>query len=291
MEATGSPNQALFFVLAYLPLQQLLVTSQVCKSFRDAISDDVLIWLNLVVERPLSLRLTDQILIKLASKASGRLGTLALLDCVKITDEGLLRVVNANPLLNKLYVPGCTGLTPEGTGEVVKTLAATSSTFSSLKINGIYNINKEDFLILQSNIFDTTKAKPRFYHMYSSSSFRSLDEDARAIDVEICPKCKEVKLVFHCPKENVCKGCFQCIPRCEVCGRCISKQDEDEFGETICNDIVCLNCWLCLPKCNHCNKPFCPRHAGEQGFDHLGSQEFICWICQTKSSTNNWEEN
>lgn len=263
--------------------------SLVSKSLRDAIRDDVLVWQNLVVEKPLSLRLTDQILMIITSKAHGRLRTLALLNCTKITDEGLLKVVIANPLFTKLYVPGCTGLTPEGLLRAVKTLTAKSTAFISLKINGIYNIKKEHLLILQPYIPNTTKSKPRFYHKYSSSSFCSLDEDARSIDVEICPKCKEVKLVFHCPKETACTGCFQCIPRCEVCGTCISDEDEDEQGDTICNDTVCLDCWLRLPKCNHCNKPFCPRHANEE-LDLVGSQGFICEICQTNSLAQNWLE-
>lgn len=98
-----SPHEALFFVLAYLPLQELLLMTQVTKSFRDFIKDDVLVWLNIVVEKPLSLRFTDDMLTKVASNAHGRLQTLALLNCHKITDEGLLTVVNANPFLVKVF--------------------------------------------------------------------------------------------------------------------------------------------------------------------------------------------
>lgn len=263
--------------------------SQVCKSIRDSIRDDVLVWLDLVVEKPLSRRLTDRILINITSKAHGRLRTLALLNCFKITDDGLLKVVIANPLLTKLYVPACTGLTPEGVLRAVETLAAKSTNSIRIKINGIYNIKKEHLLILQSCITKTTESKPRFYHKYWNSSFRSIDEDARMMDVEVCPKCGEIKLVFHCPKETECIGCIQCIPRCDVCGRCVSDEDEDNQGETICNDIVCLDCWLRLPKCNHCNKPFCSRHAGEQ-LDPLGSQGFVCEDCQAKSLTQHGQE-
>uniref|UniRef100_A0A803N2Y5 F-box domain-containing protein n=1 Tax=Chenopodium quinoa TaxID=63459 RepID=A0A803N2Y5_CHEQI len=249
MEVAGPPHQALYFVLAYLPLQQFLQMSQLCKSLRDSIRDDVLVWLNLVVEKPLSRRLTDRILMNITSKAHGRLRTLALLNCFKITDDGLLKVVIANPLLTK----------------------------------------KEHLLILESCITKTPENKPRFYHKYWSSSFRSIDEDARMIDVEVCPKCEEVKLVFHCPKETECIGCIQCILRCEVCGRCVSDEDEDDQGETICNDVVCLDCWLRLPKCNHCNKPFFPRHADEQ-LGPLGSLGFVCEVCQAKSLTQHGQE-
>ena len=74
MESSGPPHQALSLVLAYLPLYELLSMNQVCKSFRDAINNDVLIWLDIIVERRLSLRLTyETSLIKIASKADGRL--------------------------------------------------------------------------------------------------------------------------------------------------------------------------------------------------------------------------
>ena len=161
-------------------------------------------------------------------------------------------------------------------------LAAQSIVFISLKISGIYNISKEDLFTLQSYVSQSTQKQPIFYHNYWSSSFRSVDEHNSVIDVEICPKCEEVKLVFDCPKESDCRGCLQCITRCIVCGRCISEQDADEQGDTLCNDSVCLDCWLCLPKCNHCNKPFCPRHTHKQ-LNHHGSEGFVCNVCQAKS--------
>ena len=102
MEDEGSAHEALFYVLSYLPLHQLLIMSQVSKSIRDVIRDDILIWLHIVVKNPLSRRLTDDILIQITSKARGRLRTLALLDCVNITDAGILQVVHANRVLNKV---------------------------------------------------------------------------------------------------------------------------------------------------------------------------------------------
>ncbi|KAJ8447698.1 hypothetical protein Cgig2_031752 [Carnegiea gigantea] len=60
-EFPGSPHQALSLVLAYLPLYELLSMNQACKPFRDAITNDVLIWLDIIVERRLSLCLNDEI--------------------------------------------------------------------------------------------------------------------------------------------------------------------------------------------------------------------------------------
>ncbi len=77
----GSPHEALFLVIAYLPLFELLAMSEVCMSLRDAVQKDVLPWLNIIVERPLSLRLSDEILMMITSKATGRLKTLVLMNC------------------------------------------------------------------------------------------------------------------------------------------------------------------------------------------------------------------
>ena len=99
---SGPPHQALSLVLAYLSLYELLSMNQAGKSFRDAITNDVLIWLDIIIERRLGLRLTDESLIKIASRANGRLQNLALLNCVRITDVGLMRVVNENPHISKV---------------------------------------------------------------------------------------------------------------------------------------------------------------------------------------------
>ena len=101
-KASGPPHEALSLVLAYLPLYELLSMNQACKSFRDAITNDILIWLEIIVERRLSFRITDESLIKIASKANGRPQNLTLLNCVRITDAGLMRVVNENPHISKV---------------------------------------------------------------------------------------------------------------------------------------------------------------------------------------------
>ncbi|KAJ8447699.1 hypothetical protein Cgig2_031753 [Carnegiea gigantea] len=250
---------------AYLPLYELLSMNQACKPFRDAITNDVLIWLDIIVERRLSLCLTDESLIKIASKANGRLQNLALLSCVRITDGGLMRVVNENPHISKLYVPRCTSLTPEGVIRAVTTLTEGSNCLTSVKINGIYNLNQH-LQALESNLPKGQDREPRFYHKYDNYSFRSLDKDTRPIDVEMCPKCQMVRLVFDCGRKSCgdrCRGCLHCFSRCAGCGRCITDAD-DELEKTICLDYLCLDCWLSLLKCNHCTRPFCPRHADEE---------------------------
>ncbi|GAB2279961.1 hypothetical protein Dimus_014597 [Dionaea muscipula] len=290
----GSPHEAVFLVLAYLPLYELLVTGRVCRSLRHAVDNDVLLWLNLVVQEPLNRRISDHELIQFTSISHGRLATLALINCTRITDQGLLTVVATNPLISKLLVPGCTGLTPDGILTAVKSLTH----LRCLHVNGIYNLNQEHLQMLQSHLLlplgsENQNLTARFYHDFGDRGC------CRPIDVEICPTCNQVKMVFDCPREECrtrfmlrqCKGCYQCIARCVECGTCLpgDADDESQF-DAACLDFLCSKCWFRLPKCNHCNKPYCRRHAGDRKSPD-GSAGFICSICnlQHLSSTFNEE--
>ncbi|KAH7570913.1 hypothetical protein JRO89_XS05G0221700 [Xanthoceras sorbifolium] len=101
-EAEQQPHEALFLVLAYLPLYELLVMSEACIALREAVSRDVLPWLNIVVPKILCSRVSDEALMKITSKSDGRLTTLSLINCVKITDVGLQRVIQNNPFIDQV---------------------------------------------------------------------------------------------------------------------------------------------------------------------------------------------
>lgn len=100
-DQTG-PHGALFLVLSYLQLRELLAFQRVCRLFRDAIAGDSFLWQHVVVEPPLSFQLTDDALLKVTAKAEGKLKSLVLLDCWKITDAGLLQVADRNPGITKV---------------------------------------------------------------------------------------------------------------------------------------------------------------------------------------------
>ncbi|GMH15158.1 hypothetical protein Nepgr_016999 [Nepenthes gracilis] len=290
----GPSHEALFLVLAYLPLPELLATIQVCRSLRDAVNDDVLSLMNhLIVEKPLNRRISDGTLIKITSKAQGRLTALALINCPKITDDGLLNVVAKNPNISKLHIPGCTGITPEGILKAVNSLTQPSHHLASLKINGIYHINQNHLETLHSYLsFSTPQNRnPQFYNQnytVTKSLLLSRDDGHHTIDVEVCPICNEVKMVFDCPREickkrlaaRECRGCYHCIERCVECGSCFVYDGGDEQqGDAVCSDALCWNCWLQLPKCNHCNKPYCRRHGQERQSSPAVSTGFLCDIC------------
>ncbi|KAI3763733.1 hypothetical protein L2E82_13728 [Cichorium intybus] len=277
----GQPHESLFLVLPYLPLFELLAMAQVSKSFSNALKDDILPWLNIVVDEKLQRsRISDEILVKVTSRAMGRLKTLVLINCDRITNDGIQTVVAMNPNIEKLHVPQCTGLTPEGIIGAVTTLNLHNTTLKSLKINGIYSITKEHIQTLQTLLKSEETQHKRFYP--DTSRHEQID-GCPSIDVGICPKCDEVRMVFDCTLETCekkkaigCRGCKFCILRCEECGKCV---DEDE-NDAACEDTLCLDCWIQLPKCDFCNKPYCKKHAYKQCVPP-GSSGFLCDACNS----------
>ncbi|XP_042510651.1 F-box protein SKIP28-like [Macadamia integrifolia] len=290
----GEPHEALFFVLAYLQLRERLSIRAACRSLRDAVDNDVLLWLDIFVEPPLGYRLPNDALLKLTSKAHGRLRTLSLKTCIKITDDGLQRVIENNPHINKLYVPACTSLTANGIVTIVKMLTEHNQDLKHLRLHGMYGITKQHFeTILSCLKVQKEDQKQNISFLYHKRSFPLVHSDtAPSIDVSICPKCSDVKQVFDCPRDSCkwkkvhplleCRGCYPCVPRCADCGGCV---DLDELDEPACMDILCSECWLRLPKCNLCNRPYCKLHA-DLGIFLSGGTGFICDACN-KSSTRN----
>ncbi|URE03447.1 F-box protein [Musa troglodytarum] len=97
---------ALLLVLGYLRLPDLLAFQRVSRFFRDAVAGDGLLWRRIAVQSPLSGRLTDDALLRITSRAEGKLESLALMDCWRITDDGLMQVVHRNPGITKIRWDG-----------------------------------------------------------------------------------------------------------------------------------------------------------------------------------------
>lgn len=279
-----------FFTLSHLRLQDLFSVERVCKSLRAAVKNDVLLWRHLHVEHPLSKKLTNDTLLQLSARAQGHLQCLSLVDCFKITDDGLKQVLDSNPKLTKLCLPGCTRITAEGIVTMVKGHTEQSGDsmpgLKHLRIRGLYGLTKDHLNNLKASLDgglqqQSESVKPQFYH---NGHYMFSYHDDRSIDVEVCPKCENARLVYDCPRERCqkkkghklqqCRGCIFCIARCEECGRCI---DDNEFEETFCLDLLCSACWLQLPKCLECNRPGCGRHADH--FIRRPDTSFVCGDC------------
>ena len=136
---------------------------------------------------------------------------------------------------------------------VVDILKQRKSRIQNLSINGLYGITHEHLLVLNGLLgpdLDTSLQreirKPLFYHLRRNTSCGNM----AAVDVEECPKCHHVRVLYDCPISNcqapglgLCRACSICIVRCDQCGKCINGQ---EFEETFALDCVCLSCMNCI---------------------------------------------
>ncbi|KAL0005252.1 hypothetical protein SO802_012813 [Lithocarpus litseifolius] len=192
--------------------------------------------------------------------------------------------------IDKLFLPECAGLTPEGVIRAVKTLSENHHGLESIRIHGIYNIKKDHLDTIRSYFQmklpqqEHRRQQPFLFHHRNSPEFRNEESSPMInIDVDICPKCNNVSMVYDCPRETCkkksCKACNLCIPRCEECGGCIIESEELEA--TACGDNLCSNCWLQLPKCNFCNQPYCKLHINHQ-HRQSSSTGFVCDACHVK---------
>lgn len=119
-----------------------------------------------------------------------------------------------------------------------------------LRIGGLYGMTPEHLeelmLLLGTNSqMEHNAHKPHYFHR---RNFYLLCDDDRAIDIEMCPRCQNVRLVYDCPAEGcqgkehgyeVCRACTLCISRCVQCGQCIN---DSEYEETFCLELLCLKC-------------------------------------------------
>ena len=106
-------------------------------------------------------------------------------------------------LFLQLYIPGCTYLTADGVVSVVRRLTERKGKLKRLRLRGLCNISSDhlDSLNFYLGINDHPQcSKPSVYNHWKSLPLN--DNDDRPIDVDICPKCKNARLVFDCTREN-----------------------------------------------------------------------------------------
>ncbi|XP_047957369.1 F-box protein SKIP14-like isoform X2 [Salvia hispanica] len=256
-EFEGAPHEAFNYVLSYLGVKDLLSVERTCSYLSSAVRGDPLFWRTIHIDQPLNERITDDVLVQLAGRAQGKLESLSLVECPKITDDGLRRVLEENRRLTKLSIPGCTRITIDSIVNCIRAYNCNNE-FGGIKqvrIGGLYGVSHEHFEELNSLMgsrdkkFETAH-KPHFYHR---GNFYLPHDDDRTIDIEMCLKCEKFKLVYDCPSEGcrakdkspeVCKACTLCIGRCAQCGRCIN---DTEFEETFCLELLCSDCFKQLP--------------------------------------------
>ncbi|CAK7328223.1 unnamed protein product [Dovyalis caffra] len=257
-ELGGEPHDALFFALGYLRVKDLLMVEKVCRSLCAAVRGDTLLWRSIHIDQPLSDKITNEALFKLTNRAQGTLQSLSLGECIRITDSGLMQVLESNPRLTKLCVPGCVNLTIDGILFNLRALKSSGTLIiKRIRIGGLFGVTEKQFEELESLLgvgHMHPRAKNLQFHRVGQL-YPCCDDDDRAIDVERCPKCQKVKLVYDCPAEScqgkdqanqLCRACTLCIPRCSCCGCCIK---DCEYVETFCLDFLCFGCLKQLFNC------------------------------------------
>ncbi|CAH2045441.1 unnamed protein product [Thlaspi arvense] len=258
----GNVHPAFGFCLYHLGVKDLLSVSMVCKSLHTIVRDDSLLWKHIHICQPLNEKITDEALLHLTERAQGTMQCLRLVDCPRITDDCLKRVLEHNPQVVKLGVPGCTRITIDGILSILKDLKSVGKLqVKHLEIGGLFGVTRDHY----DELFELLDAgdnksseqqqcvqKPRFYHR--GETCVSCDDD-RVLDVEMCPKCQNSRLVYDCPAEDCrgkgeegseeCRACSLCIQRCFQCGRCIN---DSEYEETFCLEFLCSDCSKPSPK-------------------------------------------
>ncbi|KAG4999788.1 hypothetical protein AAZX31_08G098800 [Glycine max] len=254
-----APHPALSFSLGYLGLSDLLVVERVCKSLHSTVRGDPLLWRSIHVDQPLNERITDDVLLQLTNRAQGHLQCLSLVECTRITDDGLKRILEGNPKLTKLSVPGCTRLSIEGIVTILKAYNSMDTQgVKHLHIGGLYGVTQKHFEELRFLLGADSPLLPHSHksHYYRRGNLYLSCDDDQAIDIEVCPRCQNLRLVYDCPAEScqgvehttqVCRACTLCIPRCSQCGRCIN---DSEYEETFCLELLCSSCSKQLVKCS-----------------------------------------
>ncbi|GMJ03678.1 RCAR3 INTERACTING F-BOX PROTEIN 1 [Hibiscus trionum] len=200
-----APHEALILVLGYLDVRDLLVVKNVCTSLRNIVQNDLLLWRSIHIDQSLNEKLTDDALLQITKRAQGSLQCLSLVDCKRISDDGLMRVVENNQKLIKLSVPGCTRLSIEGILNSLKALKSMGTQgVKHLRVGGLFgatvnHFEELKFLLGMDNQIQKIVHKPHFYNrrnLYLSS------EDDRVIDIEMCPRCQNMMLLYDCPAEG-----------------------------------------------------------------------------------------
>lgn len=95
-------HEAWTLVLSYLGIKDLLSVEMVCRSLHSTVRSDPSFWNTIHIDKPLNEKITDDNLLQLTNRAEGELQCLRLLECTRITDDGLRRVLESNPKLNKV---------------------------------------------------------------------------------------------------------------------------------------------------------------------------------------------
>ena len=99
-------------------------------------------------------------------------------------------------------MPTCTGLTGDGVVKIVQLLHEHKGNINRLRLNGISRMSKHHLDIIMSLMSNGSPQdrRPLFYNYRAREVLNTNDE--RPIDVDVCPLCTNVRLVFDCTRDD-----------------------------------------------------------------------------------------
>lgn len=151
----------------------------------------------------------------------------------------------------QLNVQGCMKLTIDGIVDCLKSYKLVAVTgIKHLRVHAILGVTQKHFEELKSllGIDDNLQNNHMPCFLLQGSPHLSNDDD-RPIDIDMCPRCQNPRLVYDCPVRDcqgkdhttqVCRACTLCIARCVQCGKCLN---DEKYEETFFLEKVCSDCW------------------------------------------------
>ncbi|KAK4360800.1 hypothetical protein RND71_019752 [Anisodus tanguticus] len=147
---------------------------------------------------------------------------------------------------------GCVKLTIDGILSNLKILKTAGKTrLKYLGIYGLFGVTNQHIeeIKLLTGVDDSKLPTTRKPQIFGGDQLRITSDDDRAMDIEVCPKCQQLELIYDCPSEScqkkqsaiqLCRACTTCIARCFNCGCCLNNCDYEELFSF---ELLCLDCW------------------------------------------------
>lgn len=100
-------------------------------------------------------------------------------------------------------MPRCTGLTADGLVKIIQFLHECKGTLSRVRLHGICRMTNLHLDAINSLICRSSQQQDAQALYYNHRVHEVLNtDDSRPIDVDVCPLCRNVRLVFDCTRKD-----------------------------------------------------------------------------------------
>lgn len=103
----------------------------------------------------------------------------------------------------QLFVPRCTGLTADGLVKIIHFLHGHKGNLSRVRLHGICKMTNHHLDVIKSLVCRGSQQQDAQALYYNHRVHEVLNtDDGCPIDVDVCPLCRNVRLVFDCTRRN-----------------------------------------------------------------------------------------